>query len=93
MVNVELHLKAYLNPKTNELQLYRYIIQDKSSGHVLYDEKEEELLKFYSKEDAMQYIYEQSCSPSDFKIRKVGANTIADLTLQEKWRRIKNPCK
>lgn len=86
MTEIELHLRAYTNPKTNELQLYRFIIQDKYTGHTLYDTKEEEILKFYSKEDAQQFIYEQAFVASDFKIRKVGANTIADLTSIERTR-------
>ena len=86
-MEIELKIKPYINPETNELQLYRYILQDKHTNQVLFNETEQEILKFYTKSDAKQYIYEQSYIPSDFKIRKVGANTIADLTMQEIWRR------
>ena len=87
MITPETHLKSYINPETNELQLYRYIIQDKYTQQVLFDEHDKEILKFYSKSDAYQYIYEQAYIKSDLKVRKVGANTIADLTTTEQIRR------
>lgn len=86
-MQIELKLKPYINPETNELQLHRYIIQDKHTKQVLFDEIEQEILKFYTKQEAKQYIYEQAYILSDFTIKKVGANTIADLTMAEIWRR------
>ena len=87
MVKVELQLSKYINPETNEIQLFRYILQDKYTNQVMFDEQAKEILKFYSLSDAYQYIYEQSYIKSDYKVRKVGANTIADLTTTELIRR------
>ena len=87
MITPELQLRAYINPNTNEIQLYRYVIQDKLTNRTLYDETEGEILKFYSKEQADQFIAEQAYVKSDLKILKVGANTIADLTVIEQLRR------
>ena len=89
-VRIELKLSPYINPETNDLQLYRYVIQDKFTNQTLYDENAQEILKFYTKDEAKQYLSEQAYILSDFKIRKVGANTIADLTLDEQYRRKSN---
>lgn len=86
-MELELYLKPYTNPETGELQLYRYVIQDKHTNQTLYDETSQEILKFYTKQQAQQYIAEQAYVESDLKIRKVGANTIADLTMAERFRR------
>ena len=88
-MNIELKDAVYINPETNEIQPYRFVIQDKHTGQTLFDEDEQELLKFYSKEDAQQYIYEQSYIKSDFKILKVGSNKSADLKTIERIRRQK----
>ena len=88
-MKIELKDKPYINPETGELQPYRFVIQCKHTGQTLYDEIADELLKFYTKKDAEQFIYKQAYVKSDFKILKVGANKSADLKTIERIRRQK----
>ena len=90
MTTPELKLKVYTNPKTNKVQPYRFVIQDKYTQQILFDEDSQEVLKFYSKEQAEQFIHEQAYVKSDLEILKVGANAIADLTITERLRRKDN---
>ena len=68
-----------------EVQTYRYVLQDRETGRILYNEEKDDIYKFMTISEANDFLVRSSLHVMDYELKRInGADRLADLCVTER---------